>query len=229
MKTDTRDPRTLLRKRSTVRNWDYTKPISKSKIDYIRQCIQLTPTCNNECYYTVLFVTNKTIIQQLYHDVTYCYEGDNRQEGDNKVAMPIPEQDLGNPMVKRLNGQVNAPLLLAFASVVNQEEINYGIGMEQCMFCGGITMLAAEAKGLDTGCCNCFDVQKANDVLGITGEYSLQLLMGIGYKDGWDLKNKPKLIHDAGQHPAYQWGNNLPGASIDEPNDLWDNLIQSRD
>lgn len=226
MKTDARDPRTLLRKRSTVRVWDHSKPIAKSKIDYIKQCIELTPTCNNECFYTVLFITNREIIQKLYHDITYCYEGDNRPEGVKKVAMPIPEQDLGNPMVKRLNGQVNAPLLLAFAAVVDQEPVFCSIGKEQCLFSGGIAMLAAEAKGLDTGCCNCYDTELANQVLGISGRYNIELLMGIGYKDGWDLKKAPKLIHTAGQHPAYQYGNNPPGKSIDIPNDLWDNLIQ---
>lgn len=226
MKTDPRDPRTLLKHRTTVRKWDHTKPVTKSKIDYIKQCIKLTPTCNNECFYTVLFVTNRDIIQQLYHDVTYCYEGDNKPPGVRKVAMPIPQQDLGNPMVKRLNGQVNAPLLLAFASVSNTDPVYCSIGAEQCHFAGAVAMLAAEAKGLDTGCCNCYDIKKANQVLGISGEYTLNLLMGIGYKDGWDETKLPKLIYDEGQHPAYQWGNNRPGKSIDLPNQLWDNLIQ---
>lgn len=222
MKTDPRDPLTLLQNRSTTRFWDFSKPILESKVEYIKKCIQLTPTCNNECWYTVYFVTNRNIITQLVHDVTYCYEGEIT-DGSNKVGYPIPEEHADNPMMKRLNGQVNAPLVLVFAS----SRDNPSDGRVQSHFAAGIAMMAAHAKGLQTGLNNCFDTARANSVLGIKG-WDIRLMMGVGYRDHYSDKCS-RIVQEPGQAPAYSRDNNRPGATHDEPVGYWDSLIQTID
>ena len=220
LKTDPRDPLSLLQNRSTTRFWDYDKPILESKVEYIKQCIQLTPTCNNECWYTVYFVTNRSIITQLVHDVTYCYEGEI-PDGTSKVGYPIPKEHAHNPMMKRLNGQVNAPLVLVFASSQDSPHD----GRVQSHFAASIAMLAAHAQGLQTGLNNCFDIEHANSVLGIKG-WDTRLMMGVGYRDHYSDVCK-RIVEEPGQAPAYSRDNNRPGDTHDAPVGHWDSLIQT--
>lgn len=202
------DIRQLLQQRSTVRHWDLTKPIEQHKIDYIKDCVKLAPYGNNEYGYRIFFITNRDIINKLFHTATYCYEGDI-PNNTSKVGYPIPDNCI-DPWMKRYNGQMQAPLVIVFAAIPNQDN-EFNNGEHHSYFCSSIAMLAAQQQGLNTGLCGCINSKIAANILGLDpDQHRIRLALGVGYMDNYD-QDSYRYIYQNGNAVGYSLSNNLPG------------------
>ena len=158
------------------RNWDYT-PIPKQHIDHIVNAGRFMPTKQNHETYTIVKITNPTVISRLY------------EQAYNSNSLNYGHQP-----------QVDAPLLLAF--LINRKksssgdnpnkEVDYNQKMLEIGLSAGACALQAAELGYKTGFCRC--LSDPNAMLKKTMKldrtlYQLVVLLGIGLPD-------PTLAHN---------------------------------
>jgi hypothetical protein len=152
------------------RNWDLSKSIPEEHIDIFKYSVSNSPTKQNEEYYSVIFVTDRNIIEQIYTHTNF--------NSDLEIA------DLSK------NPQVLANLLVVFckrepttfrnnldeysSDLIMSENRNISIGIAS-----GQLALTAALFGYSTGFCKCFDAETIGKIL----EDTPLLLLGIGFPD----------------------------------------------
>jgi nitroreductase len=160
------------------RNWDLSTSIPLEHLNILKQSVINSPTKQNEEYYSVTFITDRVLIEKIYHHTDFNTD--------------IKMSDLSK------NPQVLANLLVVFSKAdpktfrneqsdyvteeLMSENRNISIGIAS-----GQLALAAALLGYRTGFCGCFDRVAVGDLLE---DYPL-LLLGIGYPD----TNKDRTEH----------------------------------
>lgn len=155
------------------RNWDLSKNIDPEHIRIFEEVVKNVPSKQNIAYYKVHFITNRNIIEQIYHWTMTESRGDSF--------------DFYNP-------QVLANLLVAFedhydindtrsAIERNKTTIDYNgytihVDRHQAIgIAAGVLAFTANHLGYKTGFCKCFKPEHVNPILN--AKY-VSLLMGIG-------------------------------------------------
>jgi nitroreductase len=160
------------------RNWDVNSVISEDTLDTLKQVIKNAPTKQNEEYYSVEFITDRSVIENIYQTTTY-----DKSSQDDRTKNP----------------QVLANLLVVFFCEFPNtyrnpeheyedhkgvmENVNTSIGIAS-----GQLALSATLLGLSTGFCACFDVETVSQILN---KKNPKLILGIGYPD----TSKSRLQH----------------------------------
>jgi nitroreductase len=154
------------------RNWDLTKSIPVDTLNMLKQIVINAPTKQNEDYYSVIFITDRNKIEEIYNHTTFS------------TAAGISSELSKNP-------QVLANLLVAFCSKspttfrnpieeysdahLIETNQNQSIGIAS-----GQLVMAAAMLGLKTGFCGCFNSIEVSNILL---SEPVKLLVGIGYPD----------------------------------------------
>ena len=160
------------------RNWDLSKSIPQEDIDILTHSVINSPTKQNEEFYSVTFITDRKIIEEIY-EYTNIYT----------------DMDMGH---FSKNPQVLANLLVVFSDA-NPKTFRNDLGeysSEETMaanknmsigIASGQLALTAAMLGYSTGFCKCFKP----DLVGKVLNNSPVLMLGIGYPDN----NKDRTVH----------------------------------
>lgn len=149
------------------RNWDLSKTIPEQEINLLKTVIANSPSKQNEEFFSVLFITDRDTIEQIYQTTLY---------------------DANPPSDYNKNPQVLANLLVVFLEITPTTVRNFGslnlVEQEKNRnmaigIASGQLILTAAMLGLKTGFCLCFNSEEVTQVLG---EVPL-LTIGIGYPD----------------------------------------------
>ena len=185
----------LLEKRITTKWWS-DKPVEKDKLDYVLNCIRRTPSKQLKYNFKVLIFDEskkcKEIKDWLYWEHTCCL---------NKVRGAKGEG------LRRYNGQVLAPIVLAWASEKDDLEV-----IEDIMVSSTTALLAAEEVGLNTGFNGCLESKELGKKVGYS---HVHMLLGLGYADKIDTEPTRKVYKD-GKEVGYDLGNGVQGESINK-------------
>ena len=183
----------LLEKRTTTKWWS-DKIVEKDKLDYVLDCIRRTPSKQLKYNFKVLIFDEskkcKEIKDWLYWEHTCCL---------NKVRGAKGEG------LRRYNGQVLAPIVLAWASEKDDLEV-----IEDIMVSSTTALLAAEEVGLNTGFNGCLESKELGHKVG---EPYVHMLLGLGYADKVDGEPMRKVYKD-GVEMGWDLSNGAQGDCI---------------
>ena len=107
--------------------------------------------------------------------------------------------------LRRYNGQVLAPIVLAWASEKNDLEV-----IEDIMVSSTTALLAAEEVGLNTGFNGCLESKELGHKVG---EPYVHMLLGLGYADKVDGEPMRKVYKD-GVEMGWDLSNGAQGDCI---------------
>jgi hypothetical protein len=154
------------------RNWDVHRELPKEVISVLLDVVKKSPTKQNEDYYSVIFITDRNTIEEIYNHTTFS------------TAAGLSSDLSKNP-------QVLANLLVAFCSKepttfrnpieeyndvqLTETNRNQAIGIAS-----GQLVMASALLGLKTGFCGCFNSEQVSNILTSS---DVKLLIGIGYPD----------------------------------------------
>ena len=183
----------LLEKRTTTKWWS-DKPVEKDKLDYVLNCIRRTPSKQLKYNFKVLIFDEskkcKEIKDWLYWEHTCCLDKVRGAKGEG---------------LRRYNGQVLAPIVLAWASEKDDLEV-----IEDIMVSSTTALLAAEEVGLNTGFNGCLESKELGQKVG---EPHVHMLLGLGYADKIDGEPMRKVYKD-GVEMGWDLSNGAQGECI---------------
>jgi nitroreductase len=187
----------LLKRRFTTKNWDYSKQVTDDQINYILDCLNISPIKMGVPGYELVILTDSEEGKKLKHWLYYehSWTSDGNRAVDGKKA-------------RDYKGQYMAPLVFCFFNnlkVPRRGIIEGGNGLEEtnlpneghrdanifmsCM----TTILAAEELGLNSGITTCHDMKEVAEHFCMSG-YKCTIALGVGYaldqselfvNDGW--------------------------------------------
>lgn len=187
----------LLKRRFTTKNWDYTQAVTQDQIQYILDCLNVSPV--KTCYpgYEIVVLTDseegKRLKNWLFYEHTWTSNGYRATD---------------NGKTRDYKGQHKAPFVFCFFNNLNVPQrgtIPGGEGLQETnlpcephrdanIFMSCMTaILAAEELGLNSGITTCHDEKEVADYFGMTG-YKCTVALGVGYaldqmelleQDGW--------------------------------------------
>tara|TARA_B110000503_G_C7048437_1_gene371240 strand:- start:122 stop:769 length:648 start_codon:yes stop_codon:yes gene_type:complete len=162
----------LLQKRFTAKHWN-KEPVPADKLNYILECLYLTPSKNGKYNWKVYVLgdttESKLIKEWLFWENTWCLDKERVKLGEG---------------MRRYNGQVLAPAVLCFVAENENSETENDI-----MVAATIAILAAEEQGLNSGFNGCVGQREVAEKLGLENEEYAVVLVGIGYVDHMDTKD----------------------------------------
>ena len=166
----------ILEKRFTTKWWS-DRPVEKDKLNYVLDCINRTPSKQLKYDFELIIFDesekSKEIKNWLYWEHTYCL---NKVRGAKGQGL------------KRFNGQVLAPIVLAWASEKKDLEV-----IEDIMVSSTTALLAAEEMGLNTGFNGCLEARELGQKIG---KQYVHMLLGIGYSDNKSGGSTRKVYKD---------------------------------
>jgi hypothetical protein len=183
----------LLEKRTTTKWWS-DKIVEKDKLDYVLNCIRRTPSKQLKYNFKVLIFDEskkcKEVKDWLYWEHTCCLDKVRGAKGEG---------------LRRYNGQVLAPIVLAWASEKDNLEV-----IEDIMVSSTTALLAAEEVGLNTGFNGCLESKELGQKVG---EPHVHMLLGLGYADKIDGEPMRKVYKD-GVEMGWDLSNGAQGECI---------------
>lgn len=164
------------------RNWDLTKTIPQEDLDLLKFSVINSPTKQNEEYYSVIFITDRNLINSIYQTTNF-----NSNTVLNVGDYTRNPQTLANLLVafcKRVPESLRKNKAdYSTAAVTEDRDMSIGIVSGQLAY-------TAALLGYKTGFCKCFD---SVTVSNLVGEPTV-LLLGIGYPDTTKLRTEHQLI-----------------------------------
>tara|TARA_B100000902_G_scaffold241168_1_gene228413 strand:+ start:339 stop:932 length:594 start_codon:yes stop_codon:yes gene_type:complete len=183
----------LLKNRVTTKWWS-DKQVEKDKLDYVLECIRRAPSKQLKYNFKVLVFDEtkpcKDIKDWLYWEHTCCL---NKIRGAKGKGL------------RRYNGQVLAPIVLAWASEKDDLEV-----IEDIMVSSTTALLSAEEVGLNTGFNGCLEPKELGQKVG---EPYVHMLLGLGYADKIDGEPMRKVYKD-GIEMGFDLSNGAQGECI---------------
>lgn len=180
------------------RNWDLSQKIPEEDLQVLETAITACPSKQNYIFYKPLMITNRELIDKLYH-TTQGFD----------VAPIQDETGRWHPQPAQTNSQTLAQLLVVFLAdldnfdleternpevweYVTKGNITPAMERQQMIALGiasGYLNLTASLLGYSTGCCTCFNRPAAQKVLNTNKEPLL--MMGVGIPD----RSRPRREH----------------------------------
>lgn len=193
-----------LKKRFTAKWWD-DRPVEPEKLNDILEATYYAPSKQGTYRYKVVVITDsnegKLFKKWLYEENTWCHEGVRGKLGTNE---------------KRYNGQVLAPIVLAYLSFYKDTSEIEDLSLKNhidTVVSATVAMCAAEELGLSTGFNSTVDGFAISQKLGFP-DTVCTLLLGIGYATP-DLRIKRGIYNRQGIRYGYDYSNTDPRIQID--------------
>jgi len=188
----------ILRSQHTQRNWNLEKKIPFKDMELIIKSVTECPSKQNIAFYNVHFITNRDMIEKIHKHTdgfTYSETGVRLSETNSQVLanlLIVFEQktleELGESLksdFENRNDQTQDFLVRDSWTEDDARQItrdsDTAVGVA-----AGYANLASTLLGYETGCCQCMDQKKIEEIVGLKGK--AMLLMGIGY--GNENKNR---------------------------------------
>lgn len=162
------------------RNWDLSKEVPERDLKVMETAITQCPSKQNYAYYKPYIITNREIIEKIYHQTDGFIinsEGDsvkNVQVLANVLVVFVEDNEYMRIHVRDKNAKLAIDAGEELPEQERQRNISVGIA-------AGYLNLSATMLGYSTGCCTCFNARGIQKVLGI--EEHVLLLMGVGWAD----------------------------------------------
>jgi len=178
------------------RNWDLSQQIPADDIAVMKTAVTQCASKQNDVYYKAYFITDRDRIEAIHEETKgFTMEGD-----DGEIITMSNSQTLANLLVVfcedyDINAARSMELKQYFAKGEDIENLRYGVreNLERNRYtavgvAAGYLNLTANLLGYRTGCCQCYNPDTVNALLG--GDRAV-LLMGIGFPD----RNRSRLEH----------------------------------
>lgn len=191
----------IIKSQHCQRNWDLDRCMPEDDIELLVTAGTQCPSKQNVAFYKLHFVTNRQIIEQVHDNtvgfvVRYAPTAEyttNPQTLANLLVVFEEYTNLNSSKDALRNGQTRAMIGMHTAENIDKDaaiktferDRNVAVGVA-----AGYLNLTASLLGYSTGCCQCFDIAKVQEILNLEGQPLL--LMGIGYKD---LNRNRRLHH----------------------------------
>jgi len=162
------------------RNWDLLKEVPKRDLEVMETAITQCPSKQNYAYYKPYIITNREIIEKIYHQTDGFIinsDGDsvkNVQVLANILVVFVEDKEYMRIGVRDKNAKLAIDAGEDLPEQERQRNISVGIA-------AGYLNLTATMLGYSTGCCTCFNPNGIGKILGI--EEHVLLLMGVGWPD----------------------------------------------
>lgn len=191
----------IIRSQHCQRNWDLSREIPEDDLQLLITAGTQCPSKQNVAFYKLHFVTNRELIESVHentmgfvvrHSPVAEYTT-NPQTLANLLVVFEEYTDLTNTKDALRNGQTRALIGMNTGENIDRETASKTFERDRNVAIGvaaGYLNLTASLLGYATGCCQCFDVGKVQQILDLKS--TPLLLMGIGYKD---LNRNRRLHH----------------------------------
>ena len=175
------------------RNWDLSKRIPEEDLQVLETAITECPSKQNYVFYKPYLITNREIIDKLYHQTADGYIHEDGTENKNtqilaNVVVAFEESFQWQQQIKDDNSIRNEEAQQYLKSNISPPSLDFqrtiSIGIAT-----GYLNLTASLMGYKTGCCTCFNRQTVKQILKT--QNNVHLLMGIGFAD----PSRPRREH----------------------------------
>lgn len=221
----------VLRSQRCQRNWDLSRQIPQEDLEVIEAAVTQCPSKQNLTFYKPLFVTNREKIEAI-HNASMLAGTINKES--KEYVMRTQSQLLANLLVVLVEDHDpsdldKSPSMMSHHTGTLPQDIidshiqYYNNDMDRMLelfeedykrdkatavgIAAGYMNLAASLMGYSTGCCQCFDMPKVQQILGVQGQ--ILLIMGIGLKD----EKRNRREHHV--HPTEMFPTNQKSIKID--------------
>jgi nitroreductase len=181
----------VIKSQHCQRNFDLSKEVPQDDIDLIVHAATNCPSKQNIKFYNLHVITDRNMIEKV-HALTTGVTAKDTTSG--MVETPTTNsQTLANVLFVFERRELDE--LSEFASEkwnradesdvrVYERDLNVAVGIA-----AGYTNVVSSMLGYSTGCCQCFETENIQELLGLNNRPVL--LMGIGYKDN----SRPRRQH----------------------------------
>lgn len=174
----------LLKSRFTTKNWDYSKTVKQQDIDYILECLNISPVKMGFPGYKIVVLTDSVEGKKLKHWLFYehSWTSNGYRIIDSNKERDYKGQYLA-PYVFCFFNNLNVPergTMLGANGVQETNLPNYTMRDANIFMSCMTAILAAEELGLNSGISTCHDNIEVADHFGMNG-YSCSIALGIGY------------------------------------------------
>jgi nitroreductase len=177
------------------RNWDLSKTIDPAHMDVFIHAVTQCPSKQNHAYYTVKFITNRDIIEQIL-DHTWSNKSNKHLPGPGRTNPQVLANLLvlfeGYSYEQTLDNLFAHPDGKIFFEKEGPDKIkNLALisTLTSIGIASGYLNLIANQLGYKTGFCECFDQLEIAKIVNTT--QVPKLFLGIGYPDD----NKERWRH----------------------------------
>lgn len=173
----------IIKSQHCQRNWDLDQAIPKEDLDMILMAATQCPSKQNLAYYRCHFIQDRDLIEKIHESTMGFGSHTNSQIMANLVIVFEEYGDLASDAYNKRNQQtrelVEKDLDRSGINVDKQLDVNrqQAVGVA-----AGYVNLVASLLGYSTGCCRCMVPGNIEKILDLKNP--VQLLMGIGFKDG---------------------------------------------
>lgn len=166
------------------RNYDLTKSIPKEDIDLIIHAATQCPSKQNLDFYSVFAVQDREKITNIYNNTVTAKGRKNPQVLGQLLLIFV-----SNPKVVSFNNRNQESRDLHSPVKFTKNLNDLMIDMHQAIgVAAGFVNITSSLLGYRTGCCKCFDINAAKEILNLCKDQEPILMMGIGIKD--DNRNR---------------------------------------
>lgn len=195
----------VLRSQRCQRNWDLSKEMPQTDLDVIAAAVTQCPSKQNLTFYKPIFVTNREKIEQI-HAASMLAGTINKESKEyvmrtqsqllaNLLVVLVEDHDPEDldkspSMMSHHTGTLPQDIIDSHIQYYNNDMVRMLNLFEEDYkrdkatavgIAAGYMNLAASLMGYSTGCCQCFDMPKVQQILGVQNQ--ILLIMGIGFKD----------------------------------------------
>ncbi len=184
MITDYQDIKSaVIRSQHCQRNFDLSKEVSQDDLDLIVHAATNCPSKQNIRFYNLHVITDRDTIAKV-HKLTTGVTAKDTTNGMSETDT-TNSQTLANVLfvferceIEELSEKAAEKWNRADEAEVKiyERDLNVAIGIA-----AGYTNVVSSLLGYSTGCCQCFESENIQELLGLKNEPVL--LMGIGFKD----------------------------------------------
>lgn len=191
----------ILKSQNCQRNWDLSREILDDDLQLLIIAGTQCPSKQNVAFYKLHFITNRNIIETVHENtvgfvVRYSPIAEyttNPQTLANLLVVFEEYANLTDAKDVLRNGQTRAMAGMHTAENIDKDSAMRTFERDRNVAVGvaaGYLNFTASLLGYSTGCCQCFDMDKIQQILSLEGKPLL--LMGIGHKD---LNRNRRLHH----------------------------------
>lgn len=173
----------VIRSQHCQRNFDLSKQVPQQDLDLIVHAATNCPSKQNISFYNLHVITDQELIAKV-HELTTGVTAKNLSTSETD-APTTNSQTLANVLFvfERKELSEMTPFASEKWAIADESEtqiferdLNVAIGIA-----AGYTNVVSSMLGYSTGCCQCFQTNNIQELLGLKNRPVL--LMGIGYKD----------------------------------------------
>lgn len=179
--------KSIIRSQHCQRNWDLTKEVPQADFDLMVHSVTQCPSKQNAAFYNVFAITDRDVIEKIHAETA----GFVFKSGPNTQQVATNPQTLANVLFVFTANIENSKRLQT--KIKDRDDIPEEVLRDMYTNVGvaaGYLNLTSTMLGYSTGCCQCFNPEAINELLGSNDQ--ILLMMGVGWKG-----EKPRRTHHA--------------------------------